>query len=66
MPCPLRWLAWTKWESRNAHGALRNDVGLSDVAAHFVLDLPQSGTTRQARAEVVEGIDELTRQLQDE
>jgi DNA gyrase/topoisomerase IV subunit A len=57
---------WEAVDCQAAHDALRGEVGLPEVAAHYVLDLPQGRTTRQARAAVAAEIDELVRVLQDE
>ncbi len=57
---------WEASDRRDAAEALQTDVGLSEVVAQYVLDLPQGRTTRQAREHVAEEADALTKLLQGE
>jgi DNA gyrase/topoisomerase IV subunit A len=59
-------LIWDADDRRAALDALQSQLGLSEIAAHYVLDLPSGRTTRQAREDLLEEVNELSLLLQDE
>jgi hypothetical protein len=55
---------WEAADRQAAVAALQNDIGLTENAAQHVLDLPQSRTTRQARADLDAEANELIRRVE--
>lgn len=56
---------WEAADRQAAVAALQREVGLTEIVAHYVLDLSQGRTTRQARADLAEEAAELARLLED-
>ncbi|MEM9616257.1 MAG: hypothetical protein AAGA59_25235 [Actinomycetota bacterium] len=54
---------WKSSDRVAAHRLLQSELGFDEIVAHYVLDMPTSRTTRQARAQMAEEAAELGRQL---
>ncbi len=57
---------WDAADRRAAIDALQSSLGFSELVAQHILDLQAGRTTRQARKDLEEEANELTRLLHDE